>query len=192
MNDLSPIKVLTDAVHPLPDEDWKVFSEGWTGFSAKRKEIITAAGEKEKYLYVVLSGVQRIVYYDDDKEATLIFTYPPSFGGVLDSLMMQKPSAYFYEALTPSVFLRLPYEKLEQMMRSSPDIEFLVRKGITGALSGLLERLVELQSFSSEEKFKKLLQRSPHILQLVAHKYLANYLGMDATNFSKLMNRIRL
>jgi hypothetical protein len=36
------------------------------------------------------------------------------------------------------------------------------------------------------------LQRSPHILQLVPHKYLANYLGIDATNFSKLLNRVRI
>jgi hypothetical protein len=55
-----------------------------------------------------------------------------------------------------------------------------------------LQRLAELQCFSSEEKFRSLLQRSPHILQLVPHKYLANYLGIDATNFSKFINRIRI
>ncbi len=77
-------------------------------------------------------------------------------------------------------------------MTTYPDIEWLIRKGITGAMSGLLERLTELQCFSSEEKFRKLLQRSPHILQLVPHKYLANYLGIDATNFSKMINRIKI
>jgi hypothetical protein len=51
---------------------------------------------------------------------------------------------------------------------------------------------VELQCFSSEEKFKALLRRSPHILGLVPHKYLADYLGINATNFSKLLNSIRI
>jgi hypothetical protein len=68
----------------------------------------------------------------------------------------------------------------------------MVRKGLSGVISGLEERLVEVQSFSSEEKFRALLKRSPHILQLVPHKYLASYLGIDATNFSKLINRIRV
>ncbi len=190
--ELQQIKDMVNAVHPLPEEDWHAFASGWSPFSAKRKEIITAAGQTEKYLYIVLSGVQRVVYYDDDKEATLIFSYPPSFGGVLDSLMLRQPSRYYYEALTPSSLLRMPWETLHALMTSRTDIELLVRKGISGAMSGLLERLVEQQCFSSEEKFRKLLQRSPHILQLVPHKYLANYLGIDATNFSKLMNRVRI
>ena len=59
-------------------------------------------------------------------------------------------------------------------------------------MAGVLERLVELQCFSAEEKFRKLLRRSPHLLQLVPHKYLANYLGMDATNFSKLINKVKI
>ncbi len=189
---LTQIRELVHQVHPLTDAGWNKFSQGWLSFAAKRKEVITAAGETERYLYVVLSGVQRVVYYDDDKEATLVFTYAPSFGGVLDSLLQQHPSRYYYEALTPSSFLKMPWETLDGLMKSCPDVEFLVRKGITGAMGGLLERLVELQCFSSEEKFRKLLQRSPHILQLVPHKYLANYLGIDPTNFSKLINRVKI
>jgi hypothetical protein len=68
----------------------------------------------------------------------------------------------------------------------------MVRLGLTHSLAGVLERLVELQCFSSEEKFRQLLRRSPHILQLVPHKYLANYLGIEATNFSKLLNRVKI
>jgi hypothetical protein len=68
----------------------------------------------------------------------------------------------------------------------------MVLETITIAMSGILERVAELQCFSSEAKFKILLQRSPHILQLVPHKYLASYIGIDATNFSKLINRVRI
>ncbi|MFT3705909.1 MAG: Crp/Fnr family transcriptional regulator [Agriterribacter sp.] len=189
----SHIRKLTDAVHPLNESDWEAFQEIWIPLTAKRKEWLTRAGEKEKYLYFVVEGVQRVVYFDEqEREATLVFTYAPSFGGVLDSLMMQQPSRYFYETLTPSSFLRAPFSALQQLMETHPHIEYMIRKGITGAMSGLLERLVELQCYSSEEKFRKLLQRSPHILQLVPHKYIANYLGIDATNFSKLINTIRI
>jgi hypothetical protein len=77
-------------------------------------------------------------------------------------------------------------------MGGRPAISAMVRQSLNVTLSGVLERLVELQCFSSEDKFRRLLQRSPHILQLVPHKYLANYLGIDATNFSKFMNRVRI
>ena len=181
------------AAYPLPDEDWQAFSGIWEPFSAKRKEIITAAGEREKYLYFVLEGVQRIYYYDErDRETTLVFTYAPSFGGVMDAMMLRQPSRYTYETLTPSLFLRAPYEEVEALMKSSPVVETMVRVGVIHALSGLLERMVEIQCYSSEDKFRKLLQRSPHILQLIPHKYLANYLGIEPTNFSKLINKIRI
>jgi CRP-like cAMP-binding protein len=187
------LKQAVIAVHPLQDEEWTAFAGIWTLFEAKRKEIITATGETEKYLYFVAEGVQRVYYFDDQgREATVVFTYAPSFGGVLDSLLQQKPSRYFYETLTPSVFFRAPFTQLEQLMQQHSNIEILVRQGVTGALSGVMERLVELQCYSSEERFRKLLQRSPHILQLVPHKYLANYLGIDPTNFSKLMNKVRI
>jgi CRP-like cAMP-binding protein len=187
------LKQTTDAIAPLQPDDWQIFSAIWKPFSAKRKEVITATGEQEPYLYFVVEGVQRVYYLDDqDREATLVFTYAPSFGGVIDSLMLQHPSRYFYETLTPSTFLRASFQELQTVMHSRPAIESMVRLGMTHTLSGVLERLVELQCYSAAEKMRKLLQRSPHLLQLIPHKYLASYIGVDATNFSKLMNSVRI
>jgi CRP-like cAMP-binding protein len=181
------------AIHPLSDEDWNALAQIWKPFEARRKEIITASGETERYLYFVVEGVQRIYYLDDqNREATLAFTYPPSFGGVIDSQLLETPSRYYYETLTPSRFIRATFADFKPLAEQRQGIERMLRKGLTQTLSGILERLVEVQCFSSEEKFRKLLQRSPHILQLVPHKYLANYLGIDPTNFSKLVNKVKI
>ena len=138
-------------------------------------------------------GVQRVYYADaEGREATLVFTYAPSFGGVLDAFMQQTPSRYYYETLTPSTFLRTPAERMFSLMKRHQELEVWARKGLSGAIAGVLERLAEVQSFTAEERFRSLLKRSPHILQLVPHKYLANYLAIDATNFSKLINSVRI
>jgi CRP-like cAMP-binding protein len=190
---INQLQQLVTSIHPFTDVEWDTFGELWKPFEAKRKEQITIPGQTEKYLYFVLEGVQRIFYFDDqNREATLVFTYAPSFGGVLDSMIHKAPSKYYYETLTSSTFLRAPFHEIETLSKEIVGINILLRKGLAQALSGLLERLVEVQSFSSEERFKKLLTRSPHILQLVPHKYLANYLGMDPTNFSKLLNKVKI
>jgi CRP-like cAMP-binding protein len=182
-----------ETLKPLTSEARKDFMSMWSEYQVKRKDIITPAGEVEKYLYFVTDGVQRIVYLDDqNRESTLVFSYPPSFGGSISSFFLQKPSAYSYEALTPSSFLRAPFEAVDTCMQSHLCVSEAIRLGITHAFSGLLERMVELQCYTSEEKFKTLLKRSPHILTLVPHKYLANYLGIDPTNFSKLINSVRI
>lgn len=181
------------ALYPIEEHEWAAFAEVWQPFSAKRKEPLTLAGDTEKYLYFVLEGVQRVYYFDEqNREATLIFTYAPSFGGIIDSMLMQLPSQHYYETLTPSSFLRAPFAALQPLLLRLPNLGYAFLKASTIALSGVLTRLVELQCFSAEERFRQLLQRSPHILQLVAHKYLANYLGIDATNFSKLINKVRI
>lgn len=180
-------------IHPITNEEFEAFSTLLKPFSAKRKEILTEAGSVEKHLYFVLDGLQRVYYLDEqNREATLLFSYTGNFGGVLDSMMNQTPSRFYYESLTPSTFLRASFAQIETLAQNNPNIELLLRKGLTNALSGIMERLVELQCFSSEEKFRKLLQRSPHILQIVPHKYLANYIGIDASNFSKLVNSIKI
>lgn len=190
---LLKLKSLISSIHALSEEEWNRFSLLWKPFEARRKEIITTPGDFERYLYFVVDGVQRVYYYDqENREATLVFMYPPSFAGVLDAMMLQQPSRYYFETLTASTFLRAPFNDVLALSKTCTNIETMIHKGLSQTLSGVFERLVELQCYSSEEKFKKLLQRSPHILNLVPHKYLANYLGIDATNFSKLINKIKI
>ncbi len=188
---LQELNLFVNRIHPLSPEEWQVFSSIWKPVASARKERLTTEGENEKYLYFVLSGVQRVYFRDTlDREATLVFTYTPSFGGVLDSMLLESESRYIYETITRSEFLRAPYSEIKRLMSEHQNINALIFKGTSYALAGLLERMVELQCYSSEEKFKKMLTRSPHILQQVPHKYLANYIGIDATNFSKFINRI--
>lgn len=182
-----------DQIHPLKKEEWNAFASIWQPFSCKRKTVLTAAGETERHLYFVLDGVQRSFYLGkDNEEATIVFTYPYSFSGVADSFLTQTPSAYFFETLTTSNFLRTNYQQIAELMESFPNIQNLILKTTAFALKGMLERQVELQCFSAEEKFRQLLGRSPHVLNLIPHKYLASYLGIDASTFSRLLGTVRI
>lgn len=187
------LRNFVDSLHPLADDAWHDFVIHWQPLIAKRKSILTAAGETEKYVYFVLQGIQRAYYVsENDKEATIVFTYPYSFSGVADSALTQLPSKFYFETLTASRFLRMPVTRLFELMDQHPSINQLILKTLALTLYGVLNRQAEIQLFSSEEKFKTLLKRSPHLLNLVPHKYIASYLGMDATNFSKLLASVEI
>jgi len=192
--DTTSLRQFINSVYPLQEAEMEKLLEVWQPFSCKRKTILTAAGETERHLYFVIEGIQRAFYMgsQDRQEATIVFTYPPSFSGVADSFLTQTPSKYFLETLTSSNFLRTTYRQLDQLMNKYPTIQRMVLQLSAGALKGVLERQIELQCFSAEEKFKTLLTRSPHVLQIIPHKYLASYLGIDATTFSKLLGSVRL
>ena len=150
-------------------------------------------GETENHLYFVLEGVQRSFHLTKEgDEATIVFTYPYSFSGVADSFLTQTPSAFFLETLTSSSFLRTSWIQVNGLMNEFPAIQAMILKATAFALKGVLERQVELQCFSAEEKFRILMKRSPQVLNLIPHKYLASYLGIDPATFSKLLGSVRI
>lgn len=180
-------------IHPLSFAEWEAFSSCWQEVNFKRRELITRAGEVEKYLYFVTAGIQRAYYFDDThREVTLVFTYPPSFSGVPDSFQLQQPSDLSFEAITASTMLRLSYSEFQRLVDAYPNIERFVRLATAAALKGVLRRQAEVMVFSAEDRFRSLLKRSPHILNMIPHKYLASYLGLDATTFSKLLNSVTI
>jgi CRP-like cAMP-binding protein len=190
---LEHLKKFCHGIHPLSANEWNYFSSIWQVGEAKRKTILTAKGEIERNLYFITEGVQRAYYLtDDDKEATIVFTYPFSFSGVADSFLTQTPSKYFFETLTQSEFLKTSYSQVSMVLDRYPNFERFIRLATAYALKGALERQVELQTFSAEQKFTTLLTRSPQVLRLIPHKYLASYLGIDAATFSKLLSTVRV
>jgi len=187
------LKKVVDAVHKLKEEEWNDFKAIWQPVEYKRKTVLTAAGEVERHLYFVVDGVQRAFYIDEHHpEVTVVFTYPYSFSGIADSFLTQRPSKYFLETLTASKLLRTSHQQVQQLMDRYHNFERWVRLSASHALMGVIERQIELTCYSAEEKFRTLLKRSPHVLQLIPQKYLASYLGIDPSTFSKLMATVRL
>jgi len=135
--DTAPLKQCITAVYPLKEEELESFLSGWQPFECKRKTILTAAGETERYLYFVLEGIQRGFYIGNDKqEATIVFTYAPSFSGLADSFLTQTPSAYFLETLTSSRFLRTTYKQVDALMNEYPNIQRSPAFPSSGCFSG--------------------------------------------------------
>jgi CRP-like cAMP-binding protein len=193
MGETDQLKNFITAIYPLPEMEMEAFLSIWQPYKAKRKTLLSRAGEKERHLYFVLEGIQRVFYTGEDgRDATIVFTYPPSFSGVADSFLTQTNSRFSCETLTPSVFLKTDFNQLDSLMKNYHEIERMIRVMTNQAFSGVLHRIVETQCFTAEEKFRSLFARSPHLLNLVPHKYIASYLGVDATNFSKMLAKIRI
>ncbi len=192
MPDRSSLQTFLSNIHPVPESVMQQYLSQWSEYELSKKTIMTAPGETERYWYFVLDGIQKSYYLHQDKQHIIAFTYTPSFSGIPESVLTQSPSKYYLETITDSKFLRLPYVKHQELMQEHREIETLFRKATEGFLIGMLERYYQLMAFDMESRFKAFMQRSPHLLDMVAQKDLASYLRIDATNFSKLMNSVRL
>jgi len=183
------LKEFFNRIYPIEDEVLNLYLEYWKSYDAQKKEIITAPGKTEKYLYFLTEGVQKVYFHNNGKDHVVAFVYAPSFSGVFESFFAQQPSNYFLETVTPCHFLRIHYESHIQMLEEHPSIERFFRKALELVVSGLSQRHYELMAYDIETRFKVFMKRSPHLLHLVPQKDIASYLNMDASNFSKLINK---
>lgn len=191
--DVQKLKTFLATHISCSDAIWEEVLAAWEPYEAKRKTLISSAGERESYIYFVVQGIQRIYYLGPQaKEVTLIFTYAPSFSGIVNAFLDQQVSKYYLETLSHSRFLRISYDRFMDLCKRHEVINDMVYRLAAFTIDGLLYRMAELQAKNAEQKFKALLTRSPHLLNLIPHKYLASYLGIDPTTFSKLLGRVRI
>lgn len=186
------MKAFLSKIHQVDDTILDTYISNWVPYTLPRKTIMTAPGDTQRYWYFVLDGIQKAYYLHGHKQHVMAFTYPPSFTGIPESFFPQTPSKYYLETITDSQFLRISYEKHQQLMQEHRAIETLFRKATEFLLIGILERYYELMALDMTTRFKSFTKRSPHLLSMVTHKDLASYLRIDATNFSKLMNTVRI
>ncbi len=178
--------------HSIDRTDLKLLSSRLKSKTFSKGEFITVAGQVQRNLYFVIEGVQMSFFDSNDKSHVIAFTYPPNLSAIPESFFMQIPSKYYLTCLTDSKMEYLTFEDLQWLFDQSQQIERLFRRMTEAVLAGFISRHIELHSMTILERYKAFCQRSPHLLQLVPHKYIASYLGMDSTNFSKLFNSVRV
>lgn len=184
-------KFLSD-IYEVKNEILEEYLSHWSEYSASKKTIITESGKTERYIYFVQEGIQKSYYLNEVKQHVMFFAYAPSFSGIIESFLTQKPSKYYLEAITDSKFLCISYEKHNQLIQEHQELETLFRKITEYFLLGIIERHHELMAFNVETRFKKFANRSPHLLNMIPQKDIASYLRIDPTNFSKLINKITI
>jgi CRP-like cAMP-binding protein len=178
--------------HSISATDYQELTSKFHQIQYGKGSIITAVGEVQNKLFFVKQGVQ--MSYDDlhDKTHVIAFTYAPNLCAIPESFFQQSPSQYWLTCISDSEMDYITYEDLQLVMDSNRNIERLFRKITEAMLVGMIHRHIELHTMTITDRFLAFSQRSPHLFQLVPHKYIASYLGMDATNFSKLYNNIRI
>lgn len=186
------MKAFLSNIYSVKEDILDVYLSHWKAYDLSKRTIMTAPGETERYMYFVLEGIQKSYYAHEDKQHIIAFAYAPSFSGIPESFFTQTPSRYFLETITDSKFIRLSYEKHQALLQEYRELDTLFRKATELFLVGVLQRQHELMAFDMETRFKLFVKRSPHLLNMVSQKDLASYLRMDSTNFSKLMNSIRI
>ena len=154
----------------------------------KRNEYLKVGGSTDTKLYHVVSGCLRIFVRDESEEHTIRFGYQGDLITALDSFITDKPSDLYIQAIRKTELKMIGKSAYMDMIASSPELG-----GIWQALLGLLifqqmERERDLLTSSPQERYRRVLERSPLLFQEVPRKYIASYLRMTPETLSRIEN----
>ncbi len=181
-----------NSFHAISETELDAIQDRLHSRTFKRGEHLVVPGQVQKQLFFIESGVQMCNFERDGKLHVIAFTYPPNLCAIPESFSLQKSSKYYFTCITESEVECLSFDDMQQLYSEFRNIETLFRKINERLLAGMLNLHIEFRSMSIEERFVTFCRRSPHLLQKVPHKYIASYLGIDATNFSKLFNSVKI
>lgn len=175
----------------LTDAEWEEVAPCWSAYHFPKGAFISEAGRVEKRFYIVQDGVQRLYFEHDGNEHCLGFSYDHSWSGDYDSFVTQRPGRFQVQAVTDSVLVGIERADLLRLYDRIPAMDRFGRLILEEVVVGRATREIELLTLGAEERYRRLLQRSPHLLQLVPQKDIASYLRMTPETFSRLRGRVR-
>jgi CRP-like cAMP-binding protein len=176
---------------PLSEEEWQLVREKWRLRSFERGAMITDIGQVEDWFGIVQEGVQRMFVPHDGEEVCIGFSYGRSWSGVFDSFVTRTPSRFGLQAVTDSELWGLHYDDLQGLYRTVPVLERFGRLILEQLVVGRATREIEQLTLDAEGRYRALLARSPHLVQLVSQKDIASYLRMTPETLSRLRSRVR-
>lgn len=176
---------------PVSDEQWDIIAPFWSLRSFPRGSFVSAAGRVERHFYIVASGVQRMYVEHDGSEVCIGFSYDGSWSGDYDSFLRQRPGRFQVQAVTDSTLWGIARPDLQELYDRSAIMDRFGRLILEELFAGRATREVEQLTLSAEERYRRFITRSPHLLQLVPQKDIASYLRMTPETFSRLRAKVK-
>ncbi len=143
-----------------------------------------------KYLYFIHQGLGRVFYYKDEVDVTDYFAQDNQFIGAVSSLFTGQPSRKGIQLLEPSLVYYFSYQKFIKLGQQYPEIE---RAGGRLAIFAFLEaqaRLESIQFLTAQERYEKLNQKYPGLLNRAPLKHVASYLGITQVSMSRIRAQV--
>ena len=175
----------------LTPEEQELFLSKTETRQFKVKTILLSAGEVATCTYFVNSGILRSFNINDNIiEHVLHFACEGWWIGDMYSYISEKPGNLFIEVLEDAEVVIITKENQQQLFQEIPKLERFFRILAENSLVVHQERLMDNLSLSAEERFDKMCKKYPTLIQKVAQKHLASYIGVTPEFFSKMKARL--
>jgi CRP-like cAMP-binding protein len=144
-------------------------------------------------LGLVVKGIFRIYYHDPktEEDKNLFFFSENQFVVSFRSFISQSPCWYFIEAMEDSEIVFISYRDLNALYEANPGWAKFGRLLAELFFAYAQSRTEEFMFFSHEERYLRLLEEHPNIVDRIPAYHIASFLGITNPSLSRIRKRIK-
>lgn len=172
--------------HGIAQQDTEELLSMMEQIDYKRGEILMHEGEICSDFYIIKSGIWRGYYMNDGNDTSLWFAYEGEVIFSTSGYISNKPSMVSIEAMTNSTLYRISKNELEKFFYSSISRANMGRLIFEKEFLSVEEKLVDTGIPQAKERYLKLLEKDPELLQHVPLKHIASYLYVTPQSLSRI------
>ena len=157
----------------------------------RKRQYVLNAGDVCQYITLVEKGLLRSFTVDDDgHEHVVQFASEGWWVSDVGSFVSGKDALYNIEALEDSELLHLTRQAMDELLIQLPVMERLFRLLMQNNIIALQRRVVAYMSLSAEEKYLKLMEVAPDIMNRASQQHIASYLSVTPETLSRIRKKV--
>ena len=156
-----------------------------------KKEIISQAGETERYLNFISTGLARKYFNKNEEEIITQISLEGQIIHSQESFHSQTPSDYCVQAIEPTTLVSITYPNLEKIYSTGATMERLGRRIATFTLVLTEKWQMNLLKLSPRERFLLFVQQNAELVRRTPQKFLASLLNIQPETFSRFKHLIK-
>lgn len=152
---------------------------------------IIEIGKYANEVFFINSGYLRYFKVLNSGEELIIHLYAPSnFATSLNSFFLSKLSEEELQTITPCDLVYISKSDLEKLYSTNQKWQYFGRKLMESFLIEKEQRIIDQLSLTGQQKYLKLFETNPDIIQNVQVKFLASFLGIQPESLSRIKKQI--
>ncbi len=171
---------------PLSEESRDALSQVLQYREEKKGVILQRADAVCSHVFYIEKGLARTYYLKDGKDVTDWISTEKNFSTSILSFITRQPDRRTIELLEDSILWGLYYYDLEQLYKKYHEIERFGRLLVSNGLIQVQQRFDDLHFATAAERYKKLMDTNPTIIQRVPLGMIASYLGITPETLSRI------
>ena len=156
----------------------------------EKGELLLKEGQVSHNIVLVGKGMLRQFYYKNGKDVTEHFSYEGCIVMCIESLLKQEPTRLIVEALEQSTLFLFPYNALQRLVETSPEINMFYRKILEYSLIVSQVKADSWRFETARERYNLLLEHHPEIIKRAPLSHIASYLLMTPETLSRVRSGV--